>query len=111
VIVIQQNGEHSPSLVKNQGFEQQVPRACTTLARYGLGFRLRPPLFPTTTFMALPTNGRVIVETTAGEIDIELWSKVTDCDLESYGSVWVDMLRQETPKTCRNFLALAMEGM
>lgn len=28
--------------------------------------------------MALPTNGRVIVETTAGEIDIELWSKVND---------------------------------
>lgn len=26
--------------------------------------------------MALPTNGRVIVETTVGEIDIELWSKV-----------------------------------
>ncbi|KAG9223848.1 hypothetical protein CCMSSC00406_0007710 [Pleurotus cornucopiae] len=41
--------------------------------------------------MALPTRGRVIVETTAGEIDIELWSK-------------------ETPKACRNFLALAMEG-
>ncbi|KAF9806999.1 hypothetical protein IEO21_08410 [Rhodonia placenta] len=41
--------------------------------------------------MALPTRGRVIIDTTAGEIDIELWSK-------------------ETPKTCRNFLALAMEG-
>ncbi|KAJ3755127.1 cyclophilin-like protein [Lentinula raphanica] len=41
--------------------------------------------------MALPTHGRVIIETTVGEIDIELWSK-------------------ETPKTCRNFLALAMEG-
>ncbi|KAJ3867342.1 cyclophilin-like protein [Lentinula novae-zelandiae] len=41
--------------------------------------------------MALPTNGRVIIDTTVGEIDIELWSK-------------------ETPKTCRNFLALAMEG-
>lgn len=26
--------------------------------------------------MALPTNGRVIIETTAGEIDIELWGKV-----------------------------------
>jgi hypothetical protein len=26
--------------------------------------------------MALPTNGRVIIETTAGEVDIELWSKV-----------------------------------
>ncbi|KAF8815166.1 cyclophilin-like protein [Phlegmacium glaucopus] len=41
--------------------------------------------------MALPTKGRVIIDTTAGEIDIELWSK-------------------ETPKACRNFLALAMEG-
>ncbi|KAH0582490.1 hypothetical protein H2248_010434 [Termitomyces sp. 'cryptogamus'] len=41
--------------------------------------------------MALPTNGRVIIDTTVGEIDIELWSK-------------------ETPKACRNFLALAMEG-
>ncbi|THH32054.1 hypothetical protein EUX98_g2132 [Antrodiella citrinella] len=41
--------------------------------------------------MALPTNGRVIIDTTAGEIDIELWSK-------------------ETPKACRNFLTLAMEG-
>ncbi|KAI0761824.1 cyclophilin-like domain-containing protein [Trametes elegans] len=41
--------------------------------------------------MALPTRGRVILETTAGEVDIELWSK-------------------ETPKACRNFLALAMEG-
>ncbi|KAG1743036.1 cyclophilin-like domain-containing protein [Suillus lakei] len=41
--------------------------------------------------MALPTNGRVIIDTTAGEIEIELWSK-------------------ETPKTCRNFIALALEG-
>ncbi|KAF8842324.1 cyclophilin-like protein [Paxillus ammoniavirescens] len=41
--------------------------------------------------MALPTHGRVIVDTTAGEIDIELWSK-------------------ETPKACRNFIALALEG-
>ncbi|KAK0457397.1 cyclophilin-like protein [Desarmillaria tabescens] len=41
--------------------------------------------------MALPIKGRVIIDTTVGEIDIELWSK-------------------ETPKTCRNFLTLAMEG-
>jgi peptidyl-prolyl cis-trans isomerase SDCCAG10 len=27
--------------------------------------------------MSLPTNGRVIVETTVGELDIELWSKVS----------------------------------
>ena len=26
--------------------------------------------------MALPTHGRIILETTVGEIDIELWSKV-----------------------------------
>lgn len=26
--------------------------------------------------MALPTNGRVILDTTVGEIDIELWAKV-----------------------------------
>ncbi|KAK2465481.1 hypothetical protein APHAL10511_002373 [Amanita phalloides] len=41
--------------------------------------------------MSMPTRGRVIIDTTVGEIDIELWSR-------------------ETPKTCRNFLALAMEG-
>ncbi|TRM56860.1 cyclophilin-like domain-containing protein [Schizophyllum amplum] len=41
--------------------------------------------------MALPTNGRVVLETTAGDIDIELWSK-------------------EAPKACRNFIALALEG-
>ncbi|KAH9921730.1 cyclophilin-like protein [Epithele typhae] len=41
--------------------------------------------------MALPTRGRVIIETTVGEIDMELWSK-------------------ETPKACRNFITLAMEG-
>ncbi|KAI6001147.1 cyclophilin-like domain-containing protein [Pisolithus albus] len=41
--------------------------------------------------MALPTKGRVLIHTTAGEIDVELWSK-------------------ETPKACRNFIALALEG-
>ncbi|KAI0272396.1 cyclophilin-like domain-containing protein [Gloeopeniophorella convolvens] len=41
--------------------------------------------------MALPTNGRVLLDTTAGDIEIELWSK-------------------EAPKACRNFIALAMEG-
>ncbi|XP_029025950.1 spliceosome-associated protein CWC27 homolog isoform X1 [Betta splendens] len=38
-----------------------------------------------------PTNGKVLLKTTAGEIDIELWSK-------------------ETPKACRNFVQLCMEG-
>jgi len=30
--------------------------------------------------MALPTYGRVLLDTTAGDIDIELWSKVRNCD-------------------------------
>ncbi|KAJ2612714.1 Peptidyl-prolyl isomerase cwc27 [Coemansia sp. RSA 1804] len=38
-----------------------------------------------------PTSGKVVLETTAGSIEIELWSK-------------------ETPKTCRNFVQLCMEG-
>ncbi|NWW08235.1 CWC27 protein, partial [Oreocharis arfaki] len=37
-----------------------------------------------------PTNGKVLLRTTAGEIDIELWSK-------------------EAPKACRNFIQLCME--
>ncbi|KZS94530.1 cyclophilin-like protein [Sistotremastrum niveocremeum HHB9708] len=41
--------------------------------------------------MALPTRGRVLLDTTAGDIEIELWSK-------------------EAPKACRNFIALALEG-
>lgn len=28
--------------------------------------------------MALPTHGRVLLDTTAGDIDIELWSRVRD---------------------------------
>ncbi|KAI0031442.1 cyclophilin-like protein [Vararia minispora EC-137] len=39
----------------------------------------------------LPTHGRVVLDTTAGDIEIELWSK-------------------EAPKATRNFIALAMEG-
>ncbi|KAJ2615110.1 Peptidyl-prolyl isomerase cwc27 [Coemansia sp. RSA 1365] len=38
-----------------------------------------------------PTSGKIILETTAGELEIELWSK-------------------ETPKTCRNFVQLCAEG-
>lgn len=38
-----------------------------------------------------PSNGKVLLKTTAGEIDIELWSK-------------------EAPKACRNFVQLCMEG-
>jgi Cyclophilin type peptidyl-prolyl cis-trans isomerase/CLD len=39
-----------------------------------------------------PTSGKVLLHTTYGDIDVELWSK-------------------ETPKACRNFLQLAMEGV
>ena len=38
-----------------------------------------------------PTNGKVLLQTSVGDIDIELWSK-------------------ETRKTCRNFVQLCMEG-
>ncbi|KAJ2292733.1 Peptidyl-prolyl isomerase cwc27, partial [Coemansia sp. RSA 2706] len=37
------------------------------------------------------TSGKVVLETTAGDIEIELWSK-------------------ETPKACRNFIQLCLEG-
>lgn len=37
------------------------------------------------------TNGKVILTTTVGDIEIELWSK-------------------ETPLACRNFVQLCMEG-
>ena len=43
--------------------------------------------------MALPTQGRVLLDTTAGDIDIELWSKVRDvtmtCDLLVYKCMFV----------------------
>lgn len=32
--------------------------------------------------MALPTQGRVLLDTTAGDIDIELWSKVRDVTMD-----------------------------
>ncbi|KAI8319610.1 cyclophilin-like protein [Martensiomyces pterosporus] len=38
-----------------------------------------------------PTSGKVVLETTAGDIEIELWCK-------------------ETPKACRNFIQLSLEG-
>uniref|UniRef100_A0A8C9R2X5 Spliceosome-associated protein CWC27 homolog n=1 Tax=Scleropages formosus TaxID=113540 RepID=A0A8C9R2X5_SCLFO len=38
-----------------------------------------------------PTNGKVLMKTSAGDIDVELWSK-------------------EAPKACRNFVQLCMEG-
>lgn len=38
-----------------------------------------------------PTSGKVLLKTSAGDIDIELWAK-------------------ETPKACRNFIQLCLEG-
>ncbi|XP_067842740.1 spliceosome-associated protein CWC27 homolog isoform X2 [Heptranchias perlo] len=38
-----------------------------------------------------PSSGKVLLKTTAGDIDIELWSK-------------------EAPKACRNFIQLCLEG-
>ncbi|KAM8961848.1 spliceosome-associated protein CWC27 homolog isoform 2-T2 [Pelodytes ibericus] len=38
-----------------------------------------------------PTNGKVLLKTTAGDIDVELWAK-------------------EAPKACRNFVQLCLEG-
>lgn len=40
---------------------------------------------------SISISGKVILHTTAGDIEIELWGK-------------------ETPKTCRNFIQLCMEG-
>ncbi|KAJ1866666.1 Peptidyl-prolyl isomerase cwc27 [Coemansia sp. RSA 989] len=38
-----------------------------------------------------PTSGKVVLETSAGDVEIELWSK-------------------EAPKACRNFIQLCLEG-
>ncbi|OAD46938.1 Peptidyl-prolyl cis-trans isomerase CWC27 like protein [Eufriesea mexicana] len=38
-----------------------------------------------------PTTGRVVMKTTVGDVELELWAK-------------------ETPKACRNFIQLCMEG-
>ena len=38
-----------------------------------------------------PTNGKVILVTSMGDLEIELWSR-------------------EAPKTCRNFIQLCLEG-
>lgn len=60
--------------------------------------------------MALPTHGRVILNTTVGEIDIELWSKVCTKLAMRRLCAQLVMHLKETPKACRNFIALALEG-
>ncbi|PVG00743.1 cyclophilin-like protein [Serendipita vermifera] len=40
---------------------------------------------------SLPTSGRILIQTTVGDIEVELWAK-------------------ETPLACRNLLTLALEG-
>ena len=84
---------------------QQTPADALTLPEFTLHAAWRT----TATTMALPTNGRVIVDTSAGEIDIELWSKVrTHATATAYSIP--NPSSQEAPKTCRNFIQLAMEG-
>lgn len=61
--------------------------------------------------MALPTHGRVILNTTAGEIDIELWSKVRTRLSTRQLRAQMEALSKEAPKACRNFIALALEGV
>lgn len=61
--------------------------------------------------MALPTHGRVILNTTAGEIDIELWSKVRTKISTRWLPTQMMARPKETPKACRNFIALALEGV
>ena len=61
--------------------------------------------------MALPTHGRVLLDTTVGDIEIELWSKVRDATTMKRHTDCSNVTLQEAPKACRNFIALAMEGM
>lgn len=57
----------------------------------------------------LPTKGSVLIETTVGDIEIDLWAKVhLETIFQHYHSD--SFLFQETPKACRNFIALALEG-
>lgn len=44
--------------------------------------------------MALPTQGRVLLDTTAGDIDIELWSKVRDATMSRYWLVQIRVCRK-----------------
>ena len=56
-------------LVKNEVLQGRLePEICLCCAR---------DVCTSSQDMTLPTKGRVIIDTTAGEIDIELWSKVS----------------------------------
>jgi len=56
----------------------------------------------------LPTSGRVLVQTTVGDIEIELWARVRDMRA-FHGSLPIVYIK-ETPLACRNFITLALEG-
>jgi peptidyl-prolyl cis-trans isomerase SDCCAG10 len=45
--------------------------------------------------MALPTHGRVLLDTTVGDIDIELWSRVRD------------VTRRRTIRSCQHKVCLS----
>jgi peptidyl-prolyl cis-trans isomerase SDCCAG10 len=56
----------------------------------------------------LPTSGRVLVQTTVGDIEIELWARV--CYKHHLTDSLLIFHTKETPLACRNFITLALEG-
>lgn len=64
----------SKDLVTHRKNIHQIPRIILQVRVQSEG--VSESRAPVTLAMALPTRGRVIVNTTAGELDIELWSRV-----------------------------------
>ena len=58
-----------------------------------------------------PTNGKVVLNTTCGDIEIELWSKVLlACLCPSSLGCFANLgCVQEAPLACRNFIQLGLE--
>ena len=59
-----------------------------------------------------PTKGKIILKTSVGEIEIELWYilLLTSSDFISNNRLNNFLRSKECPKTCRNFVQLCMEG-
>jgi len=74
-----------PSTAHNEN-EHNLPKLTQTV-----GEIVQLPKMSNIYIQEPPTNGKVLLITTCGEIDIELWSK-------------------EAPKACRNFIQLCLEG-
>ncbi len=68
------------------------------------------------TFLQPATSGKVIVETTLGEIEVSVRylepTLVKRCRLSTFIIIvhQIELFAKETPKACRNFIALIMEG-